>query len=180
MYGIKLLLSYEILYNINISCSVSFFYLYITMNIFFSKKLDLQLFTDPTHNEQFISNGFFHMPFLTKEEVKDIEFQLERLSIPNITFFHSHGHLDYNLKTLIDELINNFIQPKLYRLCTNKAYKVFTSVYINKNPVENTDMFLHADDSLCDERYHMPFSLWIPLVDVNYLNGTICLVPELI
>lgn len=95
--------------------------------------------------------------------------------MPDIDLFHSQINNDYSLNQQYNHLINTFIEPHPSKLNLTDNYKIIISVFINKLPSKNTTFEIHTDDSLCDERYFTPVNIWIPLIDVNSDNCTICI-----
>lgn len=142
-----------------------------------SKHFEEDLFMNEENALSFIHNGFFICNFLEVQEITELSTQLNNVEIPNIHFYHSHGFLSPILKKKFDEIISQFLMPRLIRIGLNKDYKSLTGVYILKTANAETAMFIHADDSFIDESLRTPINIWVPLVDVSEDNGTICIVP---
>lgn len=142
-----------------------------------SKHFEEDLFMNEENARSFKDNGFFICDFLALQEIIELSAQLNKVEIPNIHFYHSHGFLSPILKKKFDEIISQFLMPRLSKIGLNKDYKSLTGVYILKNANTETTMFIHADDSFIDESLQTPINIWIPLVDVSEENGTICIIP---
>ncbi len=117
------------------------------------------------------------MPFFTNGEAAELLSQLNKIPVPynEHNIYHSNIYNDYELESLFDRLINNYVNSCFYRLPFSEKYKIVLSVYINKKPSQDSSFDIHTDDSLCDERFFAPLNIWIPLIDVNLHNGTICI-----
>lgn len=141
-------------------------------------KPDVPIFLNALHNSQFNENGYITIPFLSDTESSNLLSQLSIVDIPYAknSIYHSNIFDNYDLEILFNTLISNFISPLLYRISLSEKYKIIISVFINKKPSSNSKFDIHTDDSLCDERFFLPINIWIPLVDVDENNGTICII----
>lgn len=136
------------------------------------------LFKNKILNSVFFEEGYLTLPFLSESENNELYQLLSKYKENNNGFFHSRIHVNSIESEKIFELISKYIFNKIDRLELNDSYKIVGAVFVSKAKQTISKFGIHTDDSLCDERFFMPFNLWMPLVDVCIENGTLNLFPK--
>lgn len=131
------------------------------------------------NNEQitlYKNDGYFTIPnFLDESEINFLLEKLTNKTVEKTGFYTStciedNEYRDFCNNTIKEVVTENKIKQYL------EGYRVFYANYINKTPDSNSEVVLHTDWSIMDEKKYNPFKIWIPLVDVNINNGTFSLV----
>lgn len=146
------------------------------------------VFNDLQLESEFQKNGYVIIPFLTKEEVKEL------WDVYNDTIIESGGLItsdDAKLKekitydfTFIDKnieykkLVFNIITEKFDKY-VKKYLSNFTPIIANfiRKKTNDGEVPLHQNWAFVDERKYTSVSIWCPLVDSNEQNGTLQVVP---
>ncbi len=97
--------------------------------------------------------------------IKDIKGFSTSTDVPNQEF-----------RIVMRDKINEIISIEKINT-TIEGYSNFYSNLLIKKPSLNSEMCLHTDWSITDENLFRPLQIWIPLVDVNTLNGTLGVIP---
>lgn len=136
----------------------------------------INIFKNEINNKHFFDFGYFIESVLTIEEVKDLCDYLSKIDIKykkgfNISFSNDNAEIRQN----VDEYIKGKLKDKIDILAEN--YIIYCAGLALKKSGNDSYFFLHTDDSLCNEDLNIPFSIWIPLVDVDIHNGCLAVVP---
>lgn len=135
------------------------------------------IFITEQQNISFKNDGYLIMPFLNDNSLVELESILKEINIPETdnNIYHSAVNKNTTLKGHFHHTIKMFLDAYLPLFQFKEKFKILLAVYINKKPSNNSAIDLHTDDSLCDERIFNQLNVWIPLTDVNFKNGTICI-----
>lgn len=133
------------------------------------------IFISELNNKHFLHYGFFIESLLLECEVKELYDYLVSIDLKyNEGFNISFSHNDPKVRKEIDEFIKSKLLGKIDVIARN--YNIFCAGLALKKNGKDSCFFLHTDDSICDEDNNIPFSIWIPLVDVNRTNGCLAVV----
>lgn len=134
------------------------------------------IFLEKSLNDLFDNEGYVTIPLLHQSDIDALITLLNDVNLPfTDTVFHSHIHSEYSTNLKVHEIVSNFIKPYLKKISLCNQYKIAVAVYIDKKPSEGSVFDIHSDDSLCDERYFTQLNIWIPLINVDYDSGTMCI-----
>lgn len=128
-------------------------------------------------SKEFEENGYVVIDFLDKnsiEKLKKIHTESE-LSVGN-TFYSSSFIPDKQLKKRISEAIEKIIDPFVEEQFVD--YKKLGAVFLVKPSGQNTEMPIHQDWTVVDERQFQSITIWIPLQDTTSQNGAIKVLPK--
>lgn len=129
-----------------------------------------------THLKQYNSDGYFTVSnFLNKIEIDYLLEKLTNKKVEKTGFYTSTCIEDNDYRNFCNNTIKDIVtENKINQYL--EGYRVFYTNYINKTPNSNSEVVLHTDWSIMDEKLYNPFKIWIPLIDVNINNGTFSLV----
>jgi hypothetical protein len=134
------------------------------------------IFKNSAHQEQYNRDGFIRYPLLSSQEVADLLAVYKQLNsgLEGNKFYTSHTSGDVAYKTKVDQAIKEVLVPKLGDIFED--YKPVFGFYLVKSQGSET-LDLHLDWQFVDERQHVGFNMWCPLVDVNKENGALFAIP---
>ena len=134
------------------------------------------IFKNSAHQEQYSRDGFIRYPLLNSQEVADLLAVYKQLNsgLEGNKFYTSHTSGDVAYKTKVDQAIKEVLVPKLGDIFED--YKPVFAFYLVKSQGSET-LDLHLDWQFVDERKHVGFNMWCPLVDVKKENGAIFAIP---
>ncbi|MCP4121538.1 MAG: phytanoyl-CoA dioxygenase family protein [Bacteroidetes bacterium] len=134
------------------------------------------IFKDPLLHQRFVKNGYVTIPFASPEEVADLKafyYDLNGESKPGFHPTMFHENVAYREK--VDRKLSGFVNSKIGGILNN--YTALYSNYMVKEPRSDSEMYVHQDWAYVDEAKHFSLQIWFPLLDLNYNNGAICVVP---
>ncbi len=148
------------------------------------------VFKDPEQEKEFQKNGYIHVPFLSKEEVKflwdkfheliqksggnlssgetDVEFEGE------ITYDFTFIDKNIDYKKEVFKVIDEVFAPHYEKILNN--FEPIIANYIRKTPKAG-EVPMHQNWAFTDERKATSVSIWVPLVDSHRGNGALEVVP---
>jgi ectoine hydroxylase-related dioxygenase (phytanoyl-CoA dioxygenase family) len=135
------------------------------------------IFREQELQEQFHENGYVIVPLLTEEEISEL-LQLYQDCYPEGVqgFFTTTFANDVAHRERVNRSIQAFCSNRIKELFEH--YKILFSSFIVKAPGEKSELILHQDMTLVDERYYSGINIWCPLIDLNEKNGAIQLLPK--
>ena len=135
------------------------------------------IFKDPEYTRQFHDCGYVIVPFLNEDEIKEL-MQLYKEFYPygvkgffSTTFANNVDHRE-KVNVAIREICAAHIEDIFV------DYKILFSSFIVKAPDERSELIVHQDMTLLDERNYSGINIWCPLVDLTPMNGAIELLPR--
>lgn len=133
-------------------------------------------FSDIHLNNQIEQNGFAVVPFALAEELQELKLFYDTLPETNskgthVTMFHPS--YDYRLK--VEQKIRQLFAAKAEKMLID--YRVLFTNYMVKEPGPEGDFPVHQDWTYVDETKYASYAFWIPLSDVDQLNGALHVVP---
>lgn len=134
------------------------------------------IFKDKEKNDQFFKDGYFIFDLISKEQAEEIYTKLKVIDSNYKEGFNiSFSSKNVTVKKKIDLIIKESLSNKINLLADH--YKLFCAGYALKKNGKGSYFFLHTDDSISDEKNNVPFTIWIPLIDVNKNNGCLAIIP---
>jgi ectoine hydroxylase-related dioxygenase (phytanoyl-CoA dioxygenase family) len=146
---------------------------------------------DVAAEKEFQREGYVHVPFLSKEEVKflwDEFFKVIKTSKGAASPKDAGLDMDYTITydfTFIDrnadhkrevfKLIDSVFRPHYEKILDN--YRPIIANYIRKES-ETGEVPMHQNWAFADERKCSTVSIWVPLVDSHRGNGALEVVPR--
>lgn len=123
------------------------------------------------HLEEEISKyGYVKIPFLNESELeacRDIFNALDpKLNVP---FYSSIDSKEISYREEVNRKLHDLLGEKTEALFDQ--YKTIAHTYIVKIPSPDTKIHLHLDDIHLDQSRFRAVNIWLPLVDVNQVNG---------
>ncbi len=119
--------------------------------------------------------GYVAIDFFTEEELKNIQALYQELhkdqNIQGLFFTNQSPDADYTLRVRTE--LKAMFQPKIDEFFEGMEW--VQGIFIVKAPGAG-EFRNHQDWSLVDERKHRTYAIWIPLINTDGDNGTICVV----
>lgn len=151
------------------------------MNRFFSlfkskQKRSRYVFIDQTLQNEYELNGYVVVPFLNSYQLEDLKSLYNELKTPftngfNATLYSSDPIYKSNVATGILKVIGNNYSKYL------NSFRPFAANFLTKHNDDTSKLPLHQDFSFTDEASFDSLNLWIPLVDVDEINGAVTVIP---
>jgi hypothetical protein len=135
------------------------------------------IFKNEEHQKLFDKQGFIVLPFLTSDEVNEMDNLFDELH-PNINqggFFSGSYSTDYDYKVKASKGIVNTFSRAYDELFIN--YKPFGGAFLYKVPGVNSELAVHQDWTIVDESKNVALNCWVPLCDITLENGPIMIMP---
>jgi hypothetical protein len=136
-------------------------------------------FRDPSAEATYRDEGFIVMPFLARDEVEHLRAGYRALVPPGdhgltVDFMRPDRRYMYEILELVEPVLRRRL-PEVFI-----DHRTVLNTFVTKHPGPASNMYLHEDRTLVDERRFRSGTLWIPLVDVGptHDNGTLELVPR--
>ncbi len=120
----------------------------------------------------FERQGFVKMDLLDQEELEQLQ-QLQAHYFPDDSGrFFSSSYLDeFEVKQEISDAFTGIIQEKFDMYFTNA--RMIGAAFLIKGTGPKSEMPIHQDWTIVDEKKYYAANLWIPLRDTNERNGTL-------
>jgi hypothetical protein len=136
-----------------------------------------RIFKSEEHQALFDKQGFIVLPFISDDEVKQLDKLFDELH-PNLNqsgFFSGSysSDIDYKKKAS-NEIVKVFTRP-YKEIFTN--YTPFGGAFLYKVPGTNSELAAHQDWTIVDETQHVALNCWVPLCDVTKENGALSILP---
>ena len=130
------------------------------------------IFKDEAIQAQFEKDGFVKLALLDEAEIEDLASMREHYFPERGSVFFSSSYLDdFELKMEISERIKKTIESKIEEHFIN--YRLIGAAYLIKGVGPHSEMPMHQDWTIVDERQFYAVNIWIPLTDTNEENGTL-------
>jgi Phytanoyl-CoA dioxygenase (PhyH) len=135
-----------------------------------------QIFNDPELNRSYLESGFVVIDILTSDQILALQQLYDQEKFPPTGNFYLTIWKDEPSHRLeVHNKIQKIIEPS-YRELLHR-YKPIISSFAVKLPKPDSSWHPHQDDTFVDEKNFVSLSIWIPLVDTNVINGTVCVLP---
>lgn len=135
------------------------------------------IFNDPEHQKDFETKGYVQVQFLNKEQLTYLNDLFDELhpQLPESGFIAGSYYPDLDYKKKASDLIVQTFQESYDRIF--KDYTAFGGSFLFKIPSENSDLVLHQDWTIVDEKKAVAINCWVPLCDTTVENGTLMVLP---
>ena len=142
-----------------------------------------KIFKDEQLEALFRENGYVVVNLLASDDIADLwsfyaaNFQCRREVVPyarELPYYISIFDRDPAHKRQVDERISCYVERDLDTLFDN--YQVFYSNFMIKFPGDG-QIEAHQDFNFVDESLYTAFNLWCPLVDTDFQNGGLFVIP---
>ncbi len=137
--------------------------------------MNSHLLKDQTLEAQLEQDGVVRIPFLTQEELAEVQAFYKGLhggGNPPALYDGIHMTIwspDLSYKLKIKENLERILATACER--NFKNYRAVNQQFIVKLKGEETTFPVHQDWSIVDESKYTSFNIWVPLQDVNENNG---------
>ncbi len=128
------------------------------------------IFQDEKTQAFFELNGYAVVPFLSVEEVAELEntFHAKFQNVPE-GFYSTSFSKDEAAKVDSGEITERIVGKKAKAFF--HSYKNLGSCFLSKSPGTKGEMPIHQDWTVVDETRFDSLTIWIPMCDVNETNG---------
>ncbi|MFT5780622.1 MAG: hypothetical protein ACI837_003585 [Crocinitomicaceae bacterium] len=135
------------------------------------------IFQDPEHTKFFNENGYVVVPFLSQNDINEL-LELYKSFYPNGVegFFTTTFANNVEHREKVNTSIRSICLERTNELLEN--YQTFFSSFIVKAPGPKSELIMHQDMTLLDERTYTGTNIWCPLVDLTDTNGAIEVLPK--
>ena len=136
-----------------------------------------RIFKSEEHQRLFDKQGFVVFPFLTSEEVVQLNNLFDELhpDLNNGGFFSGSYSSDIDYKKKASNEIVKVFSRAYSDLFIN--YTPFGGAFLYKVPSTNSELAAHQDWTIVDEAKHVALNCWVPLCDVTKQNGALSILP---
>lgn len=123
------------------------------------------------------ADGCIQMPLLTPAALAQLVDAFDRFhpELPASGFVSSTYSPDLAYKLAVSDCITEIIRP-----CLDQAFqhhRVLGAAFLYKMPGPQSRLPLHQDWTVVDEDRYIATNVWMPLVDADADNGTLCVMP---
>jgi hypothetical protein len=135
------------------------------------------LLQDPASWQRLRDDGYLQKPLLTRLAVDRLLAVFEQFhpQIAEHGFVSSTYSPDLEYKRACSEAITAIIRP--YVDCEFQNHRILGAAFLYKMPGPHSKVPLHQDWTVVDEDQFMAANIWVPLVDADADNGTLCVMP---
>ena len=131
-----------------------------------------QLFNDDEKRAGFQSLGYCCMPLLDESGIRELKTLYKSISAgSNDGFFTSMNLENVEDRRRVDAKIKSLLGEKAAALLP--GYRPLLGNFTIKAPRGESELRIHLDWSVVDERKHRTIGIWIPLSDVDAHNGAL-------
>lgn len=136
-----------------------------------------QIVCNHEKDAELAKEGYTIFPCLAANDIKNLQdyyFQFQKEQ-PNHFYATAHSP-DYNFRKQTSDYIKKIVEPLLKNTLFN--YRLLGGSYVVKPANGKGILQAHQDWNLVDETQARSYNLWIPLVDVTFENGSVCVLPQ--
>lgn len=136
-----------------------------------------RIFKNDEHQHLFDKQGFIVLPFLTEDEVVQLDKLFDALH-PQLSeggFFSGSYSSDIEYKKKASDEIVKVFSRAYSELFID--YTPFGGAFLYKVPGSNSELAAHQDWTIVDETKYVALNCWVPLCDVTKENGALCILP---
>lgn len=135
------------------------------------------IMVDNSKELQLSESGYTIFSFLGDEDIKKLIDYYEAFQKGEPSHFYSSSHssdIDFRKKT------SNFIKETILPLLSLylKNYRLLGGAFVIKPANGKGLLPPHQDWNLVDETKARSYNIWIPLTDVTFENGAVCVLPS--
>lgn len=134
------------------------------------------IFVDPIVQDSFDRDGYVILDFFEGEQIEKLLNQYHSIDhINDSVFTVSLDEANYSKKRKIAENIEQVALKKVQEHF--KDYQIFTSSFVTKKYGKKFIIPPHQDWTFVDETEFYSVTCWSPLVDTDYKNGALAVIP---
>ncbi|GHC06573.1 phytanoyl-CoA dioxygenase family protein [Thermomonas carbonis] len=135
------------------------------------------LLQDPASWRRLHDDGYLQTPLLPRSAVQNLLAAFEQFhpQLPETGFVSSTYSPDLAYKRAVSECITEIIRPHVDSVFQN--HRVLGAAFLYKMPGPQSRLPLHQDWTVVDEDRFIAANVWMPLVDADADNGTLCVMP---
>jgi hypothetical protein len=136
-----------------------------------------RIFKKDEHQLLFEKQGFIVLPFITEDEIKELNQMFDVLHpiLNEGGFFSGSYSSDFEYKKKASDAIVKVFERAYQELFIN--YSPFGAAFLYKVPGQNSELAAHQDWTIVDESKHVALNCWVPLCDVTKENGALSILP---
>ena len=124
----------------------------------------------------FDRDGFVILPYLEADQLNDLKILANSIDVPQTEKFYSTSFIkDVEFKNKLSQQIIDIVQPQLNKYFSN--YKLLGGNFLYKLTGENSEMPIHQDWTVVDEKEYHSMTVWVPLCDTTEQNGALQCIP---
>lgn len=136
----------------------------------------MKLLKDIRLNKKLSQDGFVVISLIEDDVVKqlaDLYKQIQPVSFKG--FSSTIYNQDVNTKRITSEGISYLLRPHVDKILNE--YRPLGASFLCKTPGQESKMPVHQDWTIVDESKFGSYTIWMPLVDVNEVNGAMKVLP---
>lgn len=139
--------------------------------------MGIRIFKDDEHQTLFDKQGFIVLPFLTDDEVKNLDAFFDELhpELHQQGFFSGSYSADFDYKKKASDGIVDVFAKHYEKLFVD--YAPFGAAFLCKMPGKNSSLAAHQDWTIVNEEEAVALNCWVPLCDITMENGPIMILP---
>ena len=127
--------------------------------------------------KQLLETGYVVVPFLTAYEVLALTTFYYEYHPKQLEGMYATAHLpNIDLRMKMNNVIKEKFERPIEEMFCNAT--PLGGSFIAKGKGGHGTLKPHQDWNIVDENKYRSFNIWVPLVDVNQLNGAICIMPK--
>jgi ectoine hydroxylase-related dioxygenase (phytanoyl-CoA dioxygenase family) len=135
------------------------------------------IFKDPKQTKFFNENGYVIVPFLSERQIQELLALYQKFYPDGVEgFFTTTFANNVEHREQVNSSIRSICLERTNELLEN--YQTFFSSFIVKAPGPKSELIMHQDMTLLDERMYTGTNIWCPLVDLTDQNGAIEVLPK--
>jgi len=134
------------------------------------------VFKNPELQQKFNKDGFVVISLLESDDVVKLASLYKEVQPESFKGFSSTIYnQDITLKKSTSEKIDSIVRKRIDNYF--KKFRPLGSSFLCKTPGEDSIMPVHQDWTIVDESVFDSITVWMPLVDVDEINGTMKILP---
>ena len=136
-----------------------------------------RIFKKEEHQRLFDQQGFIVLPFITPNEVAQLDKFFDELH-PDLNksgFFSGSYSSDIHYKKKASDEVVQVFSRAYKELFID--YAPFGAAFLYKMPGADSELAAHQDWTIVDEQKQVALNCWVPLCDVTIENGPIMILP---
>ncbi len=134
------------------------------------------IFFDSQVQDDFEKNGYVKIKLLDDNDVLIlVDLFQQYFPDPSKDFYSSSYDNNYELKKRMSDEIGKIVLPRLNGLFRDFTW--FGSAFLSKGNGPRSEMPMHQDWTIVDEKKHVALNIWTPLQSTDEENGTIEVIP---
>lgn len=135
------------------------------------------IFKSEEIQNDFDENGFVIVPFIDENQIEELQNLYQSLYPKGVEgFFTTTFANDVGHREMVNRSIREVCSKQIEAIF--KQYKILFSSYIVKAPGPKSELIMHQDMTLVDEKLYSGINIWCPLVDLDKQNGAIEVLPK--